>query len=226
MPLCPKCGSDNALGRIFCDSCGTKLDLTHMSSEEVAKSQARPWILRNKWVFSVAGGIIVLLLVFMAFWPRREPIGELGTLVGGDRVREKIKALSMLGPGESVELEFAESDINGYIEYVRGRSLGPRDIRVEIGSGYIHVRMIKRIAQMRLFGYVYEPSVSYDVVYVLSGNRLVPYKASMGHLSLIFKGIAVKNVKELLKEQRQWSLINDPRNLKIKDDKIVVSYET
>ncbi len=225
MPLCPNCGSDNALGRIFCGSCGAKLDLTKMSSEEVAASLKKNWFLRNKWIFYVVPAVIIVFMLVLALWPKTAAIGERGTLHGGDRVRKKIKALSMMKRGESIEFEIPEKDLNGYIEYIRGRSLGANRFWVDIGSSYIRVRLVKPIFRWKMFGHVYEPKTSYDVLYVSAGSRLVVRKASMGRLSLVLgKGIAAGKVRGFVKSQQQWSLVNNPKSIEIKDEKLELSY--
>ena len=40
MVKCTKCGADNPLGRVFCQACGSKLDLSAMTSESVAERPA------------------------------------------------------------------------------------------------------------------------------------------------------------------------------------------
>ncbi len=225
MPLCPKCGSDNALGRIFCASCGEKLDLSRMSSEEVAASFRQNWFKRNKWIFYVVPATLVVFMILLALWPRTSEIGQRGTLHGGDRVRKKVRALSMIKRGETIEFEISEKDLNGYIEYVRGRSLGAKRFWVDIGSGYMRVRLVKPLLKLKMFGRLFEPRISYDVLYVPAGDRLVPKKASMGRLSLgLAKGIAAKKVQGLVKRHNQWSLVSNPESIKITDEKLALSY--
>ncbi len=225
MPLCPKCGSDNALGRIFCASCGEKLDLSKMSSEEVAASLRQNWFLRNKWIFYVVPAVIVALVIFLALWPRTDAIGQRGTLHGGDRVRKKVRALSMIRRGETIEFEISEDDLNGYIEYVRGRSLGAKRFWVDIGPSYMRVRLVKPLFQWKMFGHLYEPKTSYDVLYVTAGSRLLVRKASMGHLSLVLgKGIAAGKVEDLVEGQQQWPLVSNPESIEIQDGELVLSY--
>jgi hypothetical protein len=225
MPLCNKCGDNNPLGRVFCQSCGEKLDLTSMSSEEVAGSSAKPWILRNKWLFWVVPAVLVVFLLLLALWPKTQPIGEAGTLVGGRRIEDRFEALGMLSSGESVEIQFSEKDLNGYIEFIKGKSLGPRNARINIGPGYVRVRMLKRVANWSMFGQVWKPRLSYDVLYTAAGDRLTVRKVSVGHLPLVLgKGIVSGEIAEQMKKATPWSLLKDPEEISIKNDKIILSY--
>jgi len=69
MVFCKKCGTDNQLGRVFCTSCGAKLDLTNMSNELIAdKSSDGSWISQN-WgkLVSVPLVMLVLAIAGLAF---------------------------------------------------------------------------------------------------------------------------------------------------------------
>ena len=41
MLICPKCGNDNELGRIFCHQCGDRLDLSSIKPPSVAERKRR-----------------------------------------------------------------------------------------------------------------------------------------------------------------------------------------
>ena len=58
---CTKCGSGNELGRVFCLSCGAKLDLSNLGSEEIVEMDQLPWIKRHYPKIIIA--VVVIIVV-------------------------------------------------------------------------------------------------------------------------------------------------------------------
>jgi len=79
MLICPKCGHDNQLGRIFCHSCGDKLDLSHIkpptagekNRRQVKRGMARG--IRVTLKLCVAG-VVLLTMVLLGLAPAVAPV--------------------------------------------------------------------------------------------------------------------------------------------------------
>ena len=61
MLVCKKCGADNPLGRVFCGSCGGKLDMTDITSDTLADQQRASFFVAHYKKF-----LLVLLLLVLA----------------------------------------------------------------------------------------------------------------------------------------------------------------
>ncbi len=184
MLICQKCGAENTIGRVFCDGCGAKLDLSNLSHENVSQMSQVSWI-RRYWPWGV--GVIVALILFCVFlglWPRSGVIGQPGTILGASRIEQSIDSIKQLEDGKlrSVEVSFSEKDINGYFRYRMSKPLGLLAVMTEVHDGYLRVRVIRRLWEWKLFGTVWQPFRSYDLLCVPYGGSLVVSKVSVGHL--------------------------------------------
>ena len=79
MLICPKCGYDNELGRIFCHSCGDKLDLSNIKPATPAekkrrqvKRSATPVIRRS--IELVVAVVVLLSIVLVCLVPAIAPV--------------------------------------------------------------------------------------------------------------------------------------------------------
>ncbi|OVE73964.1 hypothetical protein BVX94_02165, partial [bacterium B17] len=78
MIVCPNCGAENSLGRVFCMNCGGKLELGNMNKESLDELNGG-WMARNwKKVVAVVGGVL-LLAIFLGLWPSKAPLGAEGS---------------------------------------------------------------------------------------------------------------------------------------------------
>lgn len=79
MLICPKCGHDNELGRIFCFGCGDRLDLSAIKAPTAAEKKSRQrkrgalHMVRVLLNLIVAGGLIVVV-VLICLAPEIAPV--------------------------------------------------------------------------------------------------------------------------------------------------------
>lgn len=104
---CGKCGAENRLGTLFCQSCGSRLDLSNINAPAMAKS-------------SSSGGLIARIVIFLALltglgllcWPVA-PAGDAPAPNGAATLANKVQALrGAMQRGNEVVEEISEAEIN------------------------------------------------------------------------------------------------------------------
>ena len=189
MIICTKCGADNQLGRVFCMSCGTKLDLTHVSTEAIAQENKTSWIGMH-WPKLVLIPILLLLLVSagLIFWANTELIGEKGNIAGSRRVESMLIAAVNARSGGSAVYQCKEPDVNAYLENVVSRKSGAA-VYVTFHKGLVTARLVKLLTKA---GPV-TIAISCDAKCLPEGGRLVVKQATLGHLKLFGPLMSVAN---------------------------------
>ncbi|HVM61931.1 MAG TPA: zinc-ribbon domain-containing protein [Verrucomicrobiae bacterium] len=157
MIVCPKCGYDNELGRIFCHSCGTKLDLTEIKAPsqggkpltKKAKSGSKKLVSR---IFSVVLTAFVVVLVFLALQvPAVRPISTSSDdLNMSDRKRAALDNVLALKRPSTVSV--TEGELNSFVQTLgfQGGKPGPFDVvpiklQLEFGNGAVTVVLLGRL---------------------------------------------------------------------------------
>ena len=225
MFVCDKCGSDNPLGRVFCGSCGSKLDLSRATSDVVREGQ-RVNLFAEHWPKLLwAVGIVIGLMVVMAFWPKTQLIGEKGTRVGGQRVSSSLRTLTRLPEGRSLKRTFSEKDINGYFQYFKPDDLAYESVSVDVREGTIGVRIISGLGPYSIGPFELAPKISYDLVCVPRGVALRVEKARMGRMNMIgpFKIGIVRKVYKALSRQDGWRAFSDMTEIEAGDNRVSVT---
>ena len=202
MLLCPECGEQNQIGRVFCASCGTKLNLEGVTSDAVSAHVSVPWWKRYwKWLAPIPV-VLVLIPISLRLWPKVERIGAAGTPVGRMRVIRAMELIRSISDGSSeatsAEVSISEADLNAYLRYEVEQKLGVR-VSVDVLDGVLLVRVVKpRFSWGLPKEYRFEPDISYDVTCVAQGGRVVPYKVRIGHTAAgLSKGSALKRLRRM-----------------------------
>jgi len=148
MITCKKCGSENALGRIFCGSCGERLDLDNMTSDHVDSLTKQEAAAPVKKMVIAALIVVVLFIVAVALWPQGAPIGTAGNASDGRRAEAQIKGAARVTRGER-KFTVNEADLNGYFAD-RGLAAlpGVKSLSVDIGASQFSVRMVKVLVNL------------------------------------------------------------------------------
>ena len=100
MLICPKCGHDNPLGRIFCHSCGDKLDLNRIKPPSAAEKKRRQIKRGAKRTVRIAlelviGAALVLAIVLICLTPEIPPVQPTNDeLVASDAKRVELEKLT------------------------------------------------------------------------------------------------------------------------------------
>lgn len=225
MLICKKCGTENPLGRIFCGSCGEKLDLTHMSSGAVAEAQKVAWIRRHISKIVACVVIAVLVITGLALWPKTATIGKKGTRLGGRRMEIAINSIERLRKGDLLGLDFTEKDINGYFEFFKTKKLKADSVSVSVRHGCMALRMVRTLTRWQMSKFEIVPKISCDVLCVPEqGGRVKVSKASIGHLPLLgpAKMPVVRAMREIVAGQKEWAGFEYLADIKMDEEKVSV----
>ena len=183
MMICPKCNSPIILGRVFCNHCGAKLDLTGMSREMIPGKAHRwaPLILKTVVPLAI---LLAVVCAALALWPRTETIGKAGTRMGARRAESQLATVRELGAGQTLTVWLNEEDVNGYFEFFGDSRMRLRTFRVVTHRGYCVVRAIRQLDPLEMGRVRIVLTLSLDMACVPVGNRLAPRRGSLGHLPL------------------------------------------
>lgn len=209
MPSCEKCGADNPLGRVFCGACGSKLDLRHMTSDEVTRKYRPNWFVLH-WRHIVGTLVaVIVIMIGLGMWPQGQSLGTKGTLHGGGRVEDGLGALARLKKGQSLGIEFKEGDINGYFHFKKAEKMQIASLSVAVSSGVCTVRVIKPFGRWDVRKVSFVPRVSYDIVCVPVQGGLKVAKVTVGHLPAFgpVRASVLRKVHGMLARQKEWSVL-------------------
>jgi hypothetical protein len=226
MVLCKKCGNENPLGRVFCVKCGTKLDLTHMTSEhvqEIQKTWADPLV---KYWPKAVGAIVVLVLalVGLAFWPNSELIGKKGTRADGHKVENAMASFRNLRTGSPTTMVFTEEEINGYFDFFKVKGMSIQSITVSVMDGCVFVRIVKPLQSIPIPKFQISPVMSYELQCMPSGGVLVPVNVKVGHLSMVgpLKTSALRTLYAMFSKEPEWANMKFICDIKCAAGKITI----
>lgn len=227
MLICKKCNAQNPLGRVFCGSCGAKLDLTRMSSDEVQDLQQVAWIAR-RWPMVI--GILALAIVAMAaaaFVPSGKRIGEAGTAASGGRVTSPLRSLQYVAKGRSIERTFTEAEINGYFRHFKVRKMPVKSVSVASSDGYFAVRIVRAIGPLEIGTVVIEPKISYDLMCVPVGGAIRVRHARMGQMPLLgpLKTLVVRRIHRVFAQEKEWAAFAQVKEIRAEKGKITLRAE-
>ncbi len=157
MIVCSKCGYDNELGRIFCHSCGAKLDLTEIKSpSQGGKSLARKAkggsgkiISRLVTVAMLATVVVVVALALQV--PNIRPISTSSEdLVLSDKKRAALDDLLVQKQPNAIAV--SEGELNSFIQTLgfENGSAGtfevvPTKLQLELGNGVITAVFLAKV---------------------------------------------------------------------------------
>lgn len=226
MMTCNKCGNDNPLGRVFCVSCGSKLDLSHMTSATVTEQQQVNFFVAHARDFASLLLLIPVLLIASAFWPSLSPIGQPGVASGTSGVTRQLGVLTTIARGRAVSLEISEKDINGYLQYSRIKKTPVSSLSVRCMPGAMVARMVKPLMPPITLGSIrLEPKISYEVVCVPIGRQVGIARASIGHLRAVgpLRSIAVAPFLGLLKGGREERILGQVSEMRVEEGKLILT---
>jgi hypothetical protein len=190
MVVCQKCGYDNELGRIFCHSCGAKLDLSEIKSpsqggKSLAKKKTGSW--KPFWrMIEVLILLAVIAAVFFAMQvPSVRPISTSSEdLTSSDKKRFALD--DAVAQKKPVAITITEAQLNAYIGSLgfprsQGTALEviPTKLQLELGDGVVTAIFVGKIH----FGGSVEKQLylSYTGVPTTEGGRFV-FKSVGGSL--------------------------------------------
>ena len=109
---CPQCHQGNELGRMFCNRCGTKLDMAPMTA---AKARALDWGTLLGHAGRVGGFLVLLILVLLLIWP----VAKTGKCGDESDLNALLGQRAALRQGaqqnKELKLEVTETALNAYL---------------------------------------------------------------------------------------------------------------
>jgi hypothetical protein len=162
MLTCSKCGYDNELGRIFCHSCGAKLDLSNVK----APSQGGAKLKKKGGTGSKLIGrtIVILILAILALGiylaaqvPGLRPISTTNQdLRSADQKRFDLDQLATRNAAQQITL--TEGEVNAFIGTLgfktgEGKAIlvTPTNLQVELGDGVVKAVFLGKLSIANAF---------------------------------------------------------------------------
>ncbi|MBM4149410.1 MAG: zinc ribbon domain-containing protein [Lentisphaerae bacterium] len=181
---CPNCGGPVKIGLVFCNHCGSKLDLSGLSRDELRRtepSKVGPWIVKGVIWAAVAGAVISVVL---AFWPERSEFGAPGTRMGALRVERQLSTVGDLKSGQSLGIWLAEEDINAYFQFFGDERLQVQSLRFVLRGGQFEAKAVKQYGPYAAGPVRITPVFSVRVRFIPIGKHAVAVSGRLGHMPL------------------------------------------
>lgn len=228
MIICPKCAYDNPLGRVFCGKCGTKLDFSHTSSQEMSQKSEGSWISENwrKIVYLIV--LLLLVPVVMVFWPKSGIVGKPPSNGGEKKVEYSVKAVAAVKKGQLVNAAFAEEDLNAYLQVVKAGPWKVESFSVAAMQGFFKVRMVQSLIDSgkKVGNVPVAIKLSYEVVCVptTGGNVTVP-QAAIGHLPMpgFLRTKVADAIRKKVTSDPDWAPFNSIADIKAENGRFLVT---
>lgn len=225
MLVCDKCGAENPLGRIFCGSCGSKLDMTNISSDVIANRQKSGFFVAHYKKMLVVLAILAMALVGLALWPQAGVLGEKGTSVGSGRTRRQMGVLLNLASGRTITVSISEKDINGYLKHTKSLSKQYESCSVDLVSRGMSSRLVIPLVEVPLGKFKLKLKVSFDIRCVPVGGQVVVTGASVGHLPLWgpARALAVSQYRKIFASGKEPEVLSVLTEVRIEDGQAELS---
>ena len=196
MVICQKCGYDNELGRIFCHSCGAKLNLSEIKSpsqggKDLTKKKKRATIRILRRTINIVILLAVATTIFLALQvPALRPISTTNeNLTSVDKKRFELDGLNL--QKSPLMITLSEPELNAFIDTLgpkkggaKGAYITPSKVQVELGDRIVTAIYISKLH----LGGSFEKQLylTYSVVPTLEGGRLTfkPTSGAVGSLSI------------------------------------------
>ncbi len=228
MLVCPRCGNQNPLGRVFCLVCGSKLDLSRLSSQTVAETLKPNWFAIHWPKFAYGFLAFLGILVVTALWPVVQPLGETGADLKGQQLERQLDRIrTTLRPGQRLMLAATEKEINAFLG-IKARKIGAASISAEIGSDYVRLHLVRPFFSLPLLvtNKVWEPRYSWTLAWVVSGNALYLSRAKIGHLKAVgpLRYFVYRRALRLAAQEKEWDLASMVQGIKAEKGKLTVTF--
>jgi hypothetical protein len=194
MVICQKCGYDNELGRIFCHSCGTKLNLSEIKStsqggKSLKKKKAGG---AGKTIVRIVNFAIVAAVIATIYLAVQVPTLRPITTTNQDSLSANKKRMEMddlLGQKTPRTISVSEAELNAFVEmmgFQKGApkvlELVPTRLQLELGDSVVTAIFIGKMN----FGGSVEKQIylSYTGVPTIEGGHFV-FKCEGGALGAL-----------------------------------------
>ena len=220
---CNHCGEPNELGRIFCTSCGKRMELSSPMIEDALEKRRIQLNVRMFWPPVL---FVVAALAVLAIWPR-PPIAPETKGEESGTFQAKVDGLvAAVKAGGSAQAEFVNAELNGYLRSVaKQQKLASAGALIQPGS--VTIRVIDQLGPLQVGNRAFGPMrVSFDLV--ARGAPPCVSSVRVGHLPLPgpFKELVVKQLgPKLLSGLRDKGILAHIRDMKADDGKVTVTVQ-
>jgi hypothetical protein len=194
MLTCSKCGYDNELGRIFCHSCGAKLDLNEIKAPSRGGAKLKKSGAHGGRLFRRTIGILILLAVLIVLYLAAQvpSVRAISTTNHDlDKSLEKRFDLDQLAiKNQPQVISFTAAELNAFINslgFEKGKNktawMTPSLVQLELGNGIATVVFVGKVSLGSLSKKVY---LSYTGRPMVEDGRFefVPVRGSIGALPI------------------------------------------
>lgn len=182
---CSNCGYQNDLGRVFCSSCGQKLNLQDTSMMDLNDRREVDY---GKWIRGVLAGVLILGIGGLAgtiLWPVKPP-PVFFEVTGAVQIPIKAKAArTALSYNREIKIDLTEGELNGFLaERAKSRKAGKLVIDLKTGMfdlyagfDWVPTTNIAWLAKVKI-------PVSMDMRAGFQAGVLMIERGRIGHLPL------------------------------------------
>ncbi|HXI85087.1 MAG TPA: zinc ribbon domain-containing protein [Verrucomicrobiae bacterium] len=157
MVICQKCGYDNELGRIFCHSCGAKLNLSEIKSpsqggKDLTKKKKGGAVKALRRVVNIVVLLVVVGTLVLALQvPALRPISTSNEdLTSVDKKRFALDGLNL--QKTPLTITISETELNAFVDTLglqkgeaKGAYIVPSKVQIELGDGFVTAIYLSKI---------------------------------------------------------------------------------
>lgn len=159
---CTKCGYDNELGRIFCHSCGAKLDLSGIKSPSQGGAKLKKKSDAGSKLLGRVIAIVILVALIAAIFlaaqvPSVRPVSTTNhDLLSADKKRFDLDQISARTTPQQISI--TEAELNAFIDTLgfkksdgKGLLVTPTNLQIELGDGVAKAIFLGKLSVGSLF---------------------------------------------------------------------------
>jgi hypothetical protein len=212
---CGKCGNKNPLGRVFCTTCGAKLQLLSVTKEHVEKHVTKWYVPLLRFINRLGAILIVAIIATggMAFWPSTAQPVNLGTSADAKVVRDALSRARMKAKGiPPKSIILSDKQINAYLQN-KLAILGVQSATVVFERDSFTIRLnipLKQDQQPDNASHKLTPlRLIADITFKAEDNALVISKVVIGHVPLPgpFRPFLLNRLSTALSEDKDWKVV-------------------
>lgn len=226
MLKCQVCDHPNEFGRVFCESCGSKLALSRVTRQDLQPGRPRRKR-RGSRLF-----LFLLLLACVAccvlpFWPRDLPVARRGDPNSVQELLDRFELVSTLETGQTAAIKLTEAGINEYLRSKKAESLNCEYIAVTVANGAVVLSGVYRPDPVSAGGFTWEPRMSFEFTFRPVDGWGACRNVRIGHLPLpgVTARPLVSYLHRIIMEQHEWRLVSQAKQIDTGTGTLTLLYE-
>lgn len=244
MLVCAKCGYDNELGRIFCHSCGTKLDLSQVKPPGQGGPKLRRRTRGQVWRY-VRGAIelaVCAAIIYAIYLMWQVPAAPAAKPTSADMLsaeKKRFELERLITRGKPGKIEVTGRELNAFLGSMAmdkpkagWLAFAPETVRMELGDGTVKVmlwgelRLGDDLKKQLYLSYTCAPSVADGVL------DHKPVAAALGslpiHVGIVESTPVIQNAlgAVLGKLDRERDTLQKLHAIIVSRDRVSLEYES